>query len=205
MSSSQQTAPRGRGRPRSEHSRRAILRAAAELLREQGLHSMTIEGIAERARVAKKTIYHWWPSKAILALDAFYEQWSTMQEMTPDTGTLPGDLRLRARATAGLMSSASFGPTLAAFAAEAQTDPKLAQQFHGHVLEPLRAQARPIFTRAISRREIPPGTDIDAAIDLFQGPLFLRLLYTHAPLTRQYADTIVNLATTGLLRRDPAT
>lgn len=191
----------GRGRPRSERSRSAILAAAAELLGEQGLRAMSIEGIAERAGVSKKTIYRWWPSKGVLALDAFYDEWSSAQGLTPDTGSLAGDLRSRARATVRLMRSATLGPTLAALLAETQTDPQLARIFHDHVIEPLRAQARPIFERAIGRHEIPPDTDVDAAIDLVHGPLFLRLLLTHAPLTRRFADTIVELATAGLLHR----
>ena len=44
------------GRPRSERSRRAIITAAGELLEEQGLRAMTVEGVARRAGVSKKTI-----------------------------------------------------------------------------------------------------------------------------------------------------
>src|SRR5579872_5527324 len=83
------------GRPRSEESRQAILAGAVELLHEQGVRAMSIEGIAARAGVSKKTIYRWWPSKGVLALDAIYEEWTNARGLTPDTGTLIGDLRSR--------------------------------------------------------------------------------------------------------------
>jgi AcrR family transcriptional regulator len=193
--------PAPRGRPRSERSRVAILRAAGEHLRERGLRAMSIEGVAARAGVAKKTIYRWWPSKGTLALEAMYEEWSRARGLTPNTGTLVGDLRSRMRATARVLSSAQLGPTLGALIAEAQTDPKLALAYREHVLEPLREQIRVIFQRAVDRGEIRPDVDIEAAIDLVQGPLHLRLLHTHAPLDRHFADAVVQLATDGVLRR----
>src|SRR5258706_6647901 len=107
-----------RGRPRSEESRQAILKAATELLREHGLRRMSIEGVAERAGVAKKTIYRWWPSKGALALDAFYNEWARAQGATPDTGSLESDLRARTRAGVRVLAHIGLGPTLAALIAQ---------------------------------------------------------------------------------------
>src|SRR5580658_9329756 len=60
-----------RGRPRSQEADRAILTATAELLADRGLSAMSIEEVAARAGVGKTTIYRRWPSKGLLALDAF--------------------------------------------------------------------------------------------------------------------------------------
>jgi AcrR family transcriptional regulator len=186
------------GRPRSEQSRRSILTAAATLLHEQGLQAMTIEAVAARAGVSKKTIYRWWSSKGVLALDAIYDEWSRARGAVPNRGTLEGDLRSRMRATVRVLCSPTLGSALAALIAEAQADPDLARAYSEHVLEPLRAQVRLILERAIARGELPRDLDLDAAIDLLQGPLYLRLLHTHAPLDRQFADTTVRLAIRGL-------
>jgi AcrR family transcriptional regulator len=135
-----QTSERQRpGHPRSERSRQSILAAAGALLHEQGLRAMTIEAVAARAGVSKKTIYRWWPSRGVLA-----------------------------------------------------------HAYNEHVLMPLRAQIAVILERAITRGELPTDLDREAAIDLLQGPLFLRLLHTHAPLDQPFADTIVRLAIGGL-------
>jgi AcrR family transcriptional regulator len=186
------------GRPRSDRSRRAILAAAAALLHEQGLRAMSIEAVAARAGVSKKTIYRWWPSKGMLALDAIYAEWSRARGVVPNRGTLQGDLRSRMRATVRVLNSPTLGSTLAALIAEAQADPELAHAYTERVLVPLRAQIRLILERAIERGELPANVDLEAAIDLLQGPLYIRLLHTHAPLDQRFADAIVRLATGGL-------
>lgn len=186
------------GRPRSERSRRSILAAAAALLHERGLQAMSIEAVAARAGVSKTTIYRWWPSRGVLALDAIYAEWSRARGVVPNRGTLQGDLRSRMRATVRVLNSLALGSTLAALIAEAQTDAELADAYNEHVLMPLRAQIAVILERAITRGELPTDLDRDAAIDLLQGPLFLRLLHTHAPLDQRFADTIVRLAIGGL-------
>jgi AcrR family transcriptional regulator len=61
------------GRRRSEASRKAILDATYELLKTVGFHQMSIEGVASRAGVGKATIYRWWSSKGVLAVEAFME------------------------------------------------------------------------------------------------------------------------------------
>lgn len=194
------TKPRRGGRPRSERSRRAILGAAEACLRDQGLRAMTIEGVADSAGVSKATIYRWWPSKGVLALDAIHEQWVTARGLIPDTGGLRADLRERLRATVRMLTRTPLGSALADLIAEAQTDPELARAYHERVLEPLRGQIRTIFERALRRGEIPADADIEAAIDLVQGPLYLRLLHTHAPLDQRFADTLADLATSGLAK-----
>ena len=55
-----------RGRPRRAGADEEILATAIALLREQGYRALTLDAIAERAGVAKTTIYRRWPSKAAL-------------------------------------------------------------------------------------------------------------------------------------------
>jgi len=57
--------------PRVARSRAAILRATADLLVEGGAAAVTIEGIAERSKVAKTTIYRHWKTRSQLVFDAF--------------------------------------------------------------------------------------------------------------------------------------
>src|SRR6185437_11155783 len=78
-----------RGRPRSAEADRAILTATADLLAERGLAAMSIEEVAARAGVGKTTIYRRWPSKGLLALDAFVISFRAEQPL-PDTGSLRG-------------------------------------------------------------------------------------------------------------------
>jgi AcrR family transcriptional regulator len=61
---------RRRGRPRDPGAEEAIGRATLALLDEQGYAGLTMASVAERARVAKTTIYRRWPTKADMVLDA---------------------------------------------------------------------------------------------------------------------------------------
>lgn len=58
------------GRPRSQRSRGAILRATYELIEKDGLDALTVEAVARRARVGKPTIYRYWANAQELALAA---------------------------------------------------------------------------------------------------------------------------------------
>lgn len=60
------TAKRGRGRPRREGTDEAILSVARTLLEERGYGELTVDAVADRAGVAKTTVYRRWPSKGAL-------------------------------------------------------------------------------------------------------------------------------------------
>jgi AcrR family transcriptional regulator len=190
-----------RGRPRSETSRKAILRAAGELLLDRGLNSISVDAVAERAGTGKATIYRWWPSKELLALDALFGEWETTQPSTRDTGTLGGDLFALVGPWVRQLAGKPYGRVIAAFASRAQDDAQFAEEYRVRFLEPRRDPARVVFARAIERGEIPADTDIEAAVDLLYGPFYHRLLHGHAPLTAQFARTIVGYVVAGVSRR----
>src|SRR5580692_11404240 len=103
---------------------RAILGATVELLAERGLAAMSIEEVAARAGVGKTTIYRRWPSKGLLALDAFVASFRAEQPL-PDTGTLRGDLLDALHAWVRAVTLTPMGRLLADLIAEAQHDPEL--------------------------------------------------------------------------------
>ncbi|MGE5134166.1 MAG: TetR/AcrR family transcriptional regulator [Gemmatimonadota bacterium] len=190
-------APARRGRPRSEEADRAILRAATEVLAEQGLGGMSIEEVAARAGVGKATIYRRWPSRGALALDAFRAEFKEQQPL-PDTGTLRGDLLAALRSWVRAVTGTRAGRMLAGLIAEAQADPALAVAWREQVVERLREQHAIMLRRAIGRGEIPAGTDLDVALDMLYGAAYHRLLHGHRPLTDSFVRTVVDLLVAGL-------
>jgi hypothetical protein len=60
------TAKRGRGRPRREGADEEILDVARTMLAEGGYGALNVDTLAERAGVAKTTVYRRWPSKGAL-------------------------------------------------------------------------------------------------------------------------------------------
>lgn len=194
-------APR-RGRPRSEARKQAILQAAFELLEERGLAATSMDAVAERAGVSKATIYRWWDSKELLALDALYAAWDTAGPVARQTGTLRAEMLALVRPWVRLVAAGPSARILTALLAEAQNDPAFGQAYRAHFVEPRRDQARAVFWRAIARGEIPAGIDVEVAIDLLWGPLYHRLFHGHAPLNDRFARRSVDTVLAGILPRE---
>jgi AcrR family transcriptional regulator len=190
-----------RGRPRSAKAQSAILDAAAELLLAHGLEAVSMDEVAERAGVSKATIYRWWPTKQMLALEALYRDWDTTQLSPRDTGSLRGDLLALLRPWTRRVRARPYGRVIAALIAEAQTDPTFADEYRAGFVELRREPARTLFKRAIGRGEIPPDTDVELALDLVYGPLYHRLLHGHAPLNDRFVSDLVDTVVAGLTGR----
>ena len=115
-------APRGRApHRRDENARIAVLHAADDLLVERGFGSVTIEGIAARAGVAKQTIYRWWPSKVDILLDTLVED-AEKRLKIPDDGSVVDAVRAYLRALARFLTKEDAGKVLLALLGEAQHD-----------------------------------------------------------------------------------
>jgi AcrR family transcriptional regulator len=191
-------APR-RGRPRSEKARKAILAAAIDLLLDQGLHAMSMDDVAERAGVSKATIYRWWASKELLALDALATEWAAPIPTTQrDTGSLRGDLLARFQPWLRQLNEKPFGRVLAGLIAEAQTSPRFAELYREQFVQPRRDATRLIITRAIQRGEISANTDMEVILDLLYGPIYHRLLHKHAPLTEPFVQQVIETDIAGV-------
>jgi Tetracyclin repressor-like, C-terminal domain len=81
-----------------------------------------------------------------------------------------------------------YARVIAPLLAETRTDPAFAAEYQPRVIDPRCDQAREIFGRAIERCEIEAFLDLEVALDLIYGPLHLRLLQGHAPLTGTFVQ-----------------
>ena len=187
-----------RGRPRSEKARHAILDAAAELLLRRGPGAVSMDAVAERAGVSKATIYRWWPSKEMLALDALLD-WAAATAPPRDTGSLRGDVLALLRPWVREIRRQPFGPVIAAFLSEAQSDAEFADAYRTRFVEPRRDAMRAVFARAAERGEVRANLDVEVALDLIYGAVYHRLLHGHAELTDRFARDVVELALNGTL------
>ena len=188
---SEETRPRGR--PRSEAAQTAILSAAMALLLDQGLHAMSMDDVAERAGVSKATIYRWWASKELLALDALAKEWATPSSTKQrDTGNLRGDLLAHLRPWIRQVNEKPYGRVIAGLVAQAQTDLEFATLYRENFVQPRRDAMRPVLLRAIARGEIAADTDLEVSLDLLYGPIYHRLLHRHAPLNDRFTQQVVD-------------
>ncbi|MER7176335.1 TetR/AcrR family transcriptional regulator [Streptomyces mesophilus] len=174
---------------RSQKSRDAILTAALELCGEEGYGRMTIEGIAARAGVSKKTIYRWWPSKGAVVLEALHEAADTVAPH-PDTGDFAADMRTQMATVIRFLSPPSHAP-LTGLVADALRDPELAEQVRERLVRPRIEAFGQRMRRAQEQGQLHPDADLNVALDLFYGPLYHRLVLHLGLPEPAYLDTLI--------------
>lgn len=189
---------RGRGRPRSEERRAAVLKATIELVQEDDLRSVSVDRISARSGVSKSTIYRWWPNRTAVAVDAFLHQIMT-DSPVPDTGSAAEDFRLTLR---GLMEfySSPLGEVFAQLVGEAQFYPAERERLRDSQVNVRRVAVREIWDRGVARGQLDPNLDPEVALDLIFGAAMYRKALGHAGTTAADADIIVATAMQGLSR-----
>ncbi|HEV2256029.1 MAG TPA: TetR/AcrR family transcriptional regulator [Streptosporangiaceae bacterium] len=150
--------PGARGRPRDPGVDAAIRAATLELLAEGGYARLTMDQVAARARVSKSSLYLRWPNKVALVADALQHRARAVPGV-PDTGSLPGDMRVFL--TGLLRSRGEASRTLAAVSGEIATNPELRQAWHRGLAGMLTGCLRQIIDRAVTRGELPTDSDVE--------------------------------------------
>jgi AcrR family transcriptional regulator len=181
---------------RSERSRRAILTAATDLVREIGYRKLTIEAIAARAGVGKQTIYRWWPSKGAVVLDGFLAAVNENPDdlSLPDTGDVAADIRAVVRAIVAELADPALSGTTRALMSEMQDDLEFADMVRERLLGPQLAAIADRLRAAQHAGQLRADLDLSVAVELLVGPLYHRWLLRTAPLTEAYADAVTDLA-----------
>jgi AcrR family transcriptional regulator len=165
-----------------------LLAVTLQLLQEHGYDRLTVDAVAAKARASKATVYRRWPSKAELVLAAFIESCRQVA-VTPDTGTLRGDLlrlgnviRQQAREQAG---------TIRAVLVEVSRDPALSdalQQF----LDQRKALIHYVLQQAADRGEIDESVISDELWDLLPNYLIFRTIMPNRPPTEHTVQALVD-------------
>jgi AcrR family transcriptional regulator len=187
----QTSIPARRGRPRDPALDERILEQLLDLLGTHGYARLTLDELAGRSGVAKTTILRRWPTKAAVAA-AGVERLALQSVDVPDSGTLRGDIHalLQGALDTFARGRGQFVPRLLR---EAGHHPEIADLLNT-VLHTRRQAYRKVLALAIARGELSPATDQDLLIDLLIGPMWLRLLLTHDPITPEFVDSNVEAA-----------
>lgn len=168
------------GRKRDETSRQAILDATFALLKEESFDRLSVEGIAARAGVGKTTIYRWWASKGVLAVEAFLVAVEASIAFV-DSGSPHDDVVLQMQSLAAAYRG-PMGRLVREMIGAAQHDAAMRDAFVTGFLEPRREQARSVIRRAIASGIFRAGVDVDVVLDALWAPIYYRLLVSGASL-----------------------
>lgn len=185
---------RNPGRPRDDATRRAILKAAFDIIEAEGYRAFTIEGVAARSGAGKTTIYRWWPSKEALAVDAFMAE---IQQCGPalSSGSAIEDLKATMVRIAENLTEGKNGRVLSAILGGGQAELETCIQFRDRFLIPRRELGRMAVQRGIASGELRADLDVDAALEALIAPIYMRLLMRIPPRSpeemRAFADTVI--------------
>jgi AcrR family transcriptional regulator len=183
------------GRPRSTEADEAIAHAALALLAESGFEGVTVEAVAQRAGVARSTVYRRFPGKPELLVTVLAHSCRATVD-DPDTGSVLGDLTAVAEALARSLGATDLGRALPAVIAAAAVHPDVADA-HRTFVASRRRVALAAVARGIDRGEIDPEVDPDTVVDLVVGPVFHRQFVSRRPITGAWIAEIVARAVRG--------
>src|SRR3954447_15776039 len=146
----------------------AIHAAVLDELADNGYAGLSIEGVADRARTGKASIYRRWPTRMELVLDAL-DRALPAPDQVIQGADLRADLLAVLRRIAGVMSSrdgsaarACLGPGV---------DAELSDAIRERLLAPRRAALLAVLQRAADRKEVRSEAVTERIAEL--GPTLL--------------------------------
>jgi AcrR family transcriptional regulator len=205
-----QTAVSRRGRPRDSAAGQRVLDAAWDLLHAGGYAGLNLDEVAERAAVAKTTLYRRWPTKDHLVVAVAARLLGEVP--IPDSGDLRRDLtefttalaaslnRVRLAGSPDGGASAGLAAELVAAIARHPDIDRVVRALFAQRHELARARLRRACEREGLRRDI----DHALLIDQLAGPIYYQILITGGPADRGYAERLVEAALDGAFTHQEA-
>ncbi|MFE2521684.1 TetR/AcrR family transcriptional regulator [Streptomyces mirabilis] len=159
---------------RTARVRAAVLRAAGDVLAEEGFAHLDLADVARRAEVGKTTVYRRWGSVTGLVADLLSDM-AEQSSPRADTGSVLGDLRANAalvrRTLADPRQGALFRAVIAAATCDVRTAEALRRFYDVRVSEWV-----PCVEEGVARGELPVGTDAAMVVRAVSAPLYYSLL-----------------------------
>ena len=177
------------GRPFEARATQAALDATIGLIVERGIHGVTTNAVAERARTSKATMYRRWPTKDALIAEAI-GRLVDEEIKVPDAGCLAGDLHELLREAVELYSTPRAAALMPELVAGMARQPELADAVRSGFLASRRRALDEVLRRADERGELRDDVDHDLCLDLLGGVIFYRLLITGGPLDERVASDL---------------
>lgn len=184
------------GRPRDASLDGKVIEATLDVINEDGLAGLGIDGIAVRAGVSKATIYRRWSSKDELVVDAI----ASLAEVVAvaDSSDVRNDLVTVVNDMRRFFCDSRAGEVLPWLAGEIASQSALGLRYATAVMVPKRALVAEIITGGIERCDLRSDLDVDTAIDMILGPIIARRLMGDLEVSPDsWAEVLVDTLLTG--------
>lgn len=190
MTAGRRTDHRRRPRRRGAALDEAIFQAVLDELAEVGYARLTMEGVAQRARAGKASLYRRWPTRIELVMDAVYSRLPD-PAAPPDTGSLRGDLLALLRANAEALAGPA-GEALRGLLSEALADSEVIARVRRNSQGATLRIMREILRRAADRGEIDAAAVTDRRLETGHALLRYHFLFNGTPIPDQVITGIVD-------------
>ncbi|MCO8273418.1 TetR/AcrR family transcriptional regulator [Actinoplanes sp. TRM 88003] len=175
----------------------AIRDAVMYELAEVGYGRLSIEAVARRAGVGKTAIYRRWSNKLEMVLEIVSDVAGRSVPL-PDTGSFAGDLQLIMMIVSRALQHRIASQIIPDLMAEAARNPQIAETLQKALRTHQQAVGEKLVGQAVTRGELPQGTDPDLAVDLILGPLYWRLAVSRSKPDSDYLDKLMAAVTAAL-------
>jgi AcrR family transcriptional regulator len=168
------------GRPRSAAVDQAVLRAAFSLFIERGLAGASIEQIAERAGVARTSIYRRWANRDALlaeAIEAARNEFASDYSLDVVERASPVDFVQLLLGVGDLMARPDVRRLVTRLIGTIPDNPGLIKVYRETYFAPRRRAMVEALRRVQAAGALPPDADIEVLADMLGGALMHRLLF----------------------------
>jgi AcrR family transcriptional regulator len=179
---------------RNPGTQRAILAAAAHLVRRQGYNRVTIEAVAAEAGAGKQTIYRWWKTKAALFADVL----GNSSGCDTGRGTPASRLARLLNGFAREIASPLRAQIYAGLIAEAATNPAIARAVESRLIGAHAAPLIAVLKQARSKGAIRRSADIKMAAEQMLAAVWFQALVRRRSASARMMARLVSQTLAGL-------
>lgn len=191
-----ESTPERRGRPRRAAVDAAIIRAAVELMTEVGVQGTTLTAVAERAGVARATVYLRWSTRS--ALIGAAARAGVGGQAMPLTGNLGADIRFAAT----FIQRVFDNPAFVALVPEIVRG-VVAGELSFDSVAPRRRELARIYRERAAIEGFDPTIDPNLPFDVLLGTALARLLAGGGAMPDDEAARVGEMIITGLRAPSP--
>lgn len=148
----------------------AILSATRELLAESGYAGLTMDAVAERARIGKAAIYRRHATKQEMVFSAAVHGVDLPDP--PDTGSLHGDLVALIQEIVDHLANRAAAAAIPGLMGDISSSPELAARFQDTLVTRQQLSIGQLLDRAVARGELRTAPDVRLVHALLSGPVF---------------------------------
>jgi AcrR family transcriptional regulator len=182
---------------RSARVRGAVLKAAKQILLEEGLDATTVTAVAERSGVHHTSIYRRWGNRSALIRDALLDAVDTAVPL-PNSGNLHGELTHMLQDVLELYQSPLGLVLVDAMRSNDPAMEELRRTYLGARLDHCAGLAE----RAKQRGEVPESMDYRLVFELLMGAILTRALFDREGITTLDPSAVVRTVLDGAAHPD---